>query len=101
MPGIISQEEVKKVAALARIKISEKEEVKFSQELNSILEYFKDLSLIDTDNVGFFDHYALKENQFRDDLVEEASDEVKENIRTQFPRRKGDELVVGAVLNAK
>lgn len=47
----IDREEVKKVANLARLNITEAEEVAFTTQLNSILEYFDQLSELDTTDV--------------------------------------------------
>ena len=48
---MIDREEVRKVANLARLNISEAEEVEFTTQLNSILEYFDQLSELDTSDV--------------------------------------------------
>lgn len=96
---IISREEIKKIAALARIEIDSKEEKKFAQEIGSILEYFKDISGVDTAAQEKFDHFKLKQNQFRADEVEDTEDVQKEAIRQLFPNRKGDHLKVKEVLN--
>ena len=95
---IISKQEVKKVADLARIEISPQEEEKFASELNSILGYFKDLSEVETNGQEKFDHYNLERNQFRPDEVVDPTDDEKEKIRSQFPNRKGDLLKVKEVL---
>ncbi len=47
----IDREQVKKVAHLARLEITSEEEEQFYTQLSSILEYFEQLSELDTDNV--------------------------------------------------
>lgn len=94
----ITSEEVKKIAALARIKISAEEEEKFSNELGSILDFFNDISEVDVNGVNKFDHYQSAENQTREDKVEEASKEERGNIKENFPTRKDDQLSVKVVL---
>ena len=47
----IDREQVKKVAHLARLEITPEEEEQFYTQLSSILEYFEQLSELDTDNV--------------------------------------------------
>lgn len=96
---IISQEEVKKVAELARIEISSQEEEKFAKELNSILEYFKDLSEVETNNQDRLNHFGLAQNQFRTDQINEPQDKRKEATRDLFPQRKENYLKVKEVLN--
>lgn len=48
---IINREEVKKVAHLARLEITPEEEEQFTTQLSSILEYFQQLSELDTTDV--------------------------------------------------
>ena len=96
---IISKEDVEKVAKLARIEISEKENKKFAGELNSILDFFKNLSEVETEAAAEFDHFKLTKNQFREDEIDEASDDEKEAMRELFPDRKGGHLKVKEVLN--
>lgn len=48
---MIDREQVKKVAHLARLEITSEEEEQFTTQLNSILDYFEQLSELNTDNV--------------------------------------------------
>ncbi len=48
---MIDRQEVRKVANLARLNITEAEEEEFTTQLNSILEYFDQLSELDTTDV--------------------------------------------------
>jgi len=48
----IDREQVKKVAHLARLDITPEEEEQFYTQLSSILEYFEQLSELDTDKVA-------------------------------------------------
>ncbi len=96
---IISQDEVKKVAELSRMALTDKEEKKFAKELSSILDHFKDLSGIDVQQVECFNHYSLKENQLRDDKICEFGEDEKEKIKELFPEKSGDLLKVKTVLN--
>ncbi|MEM8720551.1 MAG: Asp-tRNA(Asn)/Glu-tRNA(Gln) amidotransferase subunit GatC [Cyanobacteria bacterium P01_G01_bin.39] len=48
---MIEREEVRKVANLARLNLTEAEEVEFTTQLNGILEYFDQLSELDTADV--------------------------------------------------
>ncbi len=48
---MIDREQVKKVAHLARLDISAEEEEQFTGQLNGILDYFEQLSELDTENV--------------------------------------------------
>ncbi len=49
---MIDREQVKKVAHLARLDITPEEEAEFTGQLNDILDYFEQLSELDTENVA-------------------------------------------------
>jgi len=49
----ITQEEVKKVAHLARLELNENEINNHAQQLEKILDYIKQLEKIDTDDIPF------------------------------------------------
>lgn len=48
---MIDREQVKKVAHLARLELSAKEEEQFTTQLGDILQYFEQLSELDTSSV--------------------------------------------------
>lgn len=48
---MIQREEVEKVAALARLKLSEEETQNYAQQLSAILDYFSQLKDIQTEGV--------------------------------------------------
>jgi len=47
----IDRQQVQKIAHLARLEITPAEEEEFAGQLNSILQYFEQLSELDTENV--------------------------------------------------
>lgn len=47
----IDREQVQKVAHLARLELTAEEETQFTTQLSSILDYFEQLSELDTNNV--------------------------------------------------
>jgi aspartyl-tRNA(Asn)/glutamyl-tRNA(Gln) amidotransferase subunit C len=49
---MIDREQVQKVAHLARLELTPEEETKFTTQLNGILDYFEQLSELDTANVA-------------------------------------------------
>lgn len=72
----VSIKDVEYVAKLARLEFSEKEKVKFTEELNSILKYVEKLSEVDTSGVepaiGAYPMYnALREDETRPSLDRE------------------------------
>ncbi len=90
--------EVRKTAELARIKLTKKEEEKFTQDLDKILNLFADIQEAQLNKVEKFDHYYLNKNQLRSDQVLEREEGLIKGIKENFPQKKDDYLKVKAVL---
>lgn len=97
---IILKKDVEKVAALARVEVSEDEKEKFAGQLSDILGHFKELSQLDLENADFekVKYLDTNENQARKDELVGCSEKEREDIRKQFPDRKENYLKVKAVL---
>ena len=65
----ISNDEVKRIARLARLNLSPQEVAKFSKELTVIVDYVGRLNSVDTDGVEPQKQYIKAENVFREDQV--------------------------------
>jgi len=65
----IGRDEVRRIALLARLSLTEAEEAELSGQLSHILEYFERLGELDTDGVEPTAHIAAMEPAFRDDVV--------------------------------
>jgi aspartyl-tRNA synthetase len=65
--GRISEKEVKHVAKLARLKISDAEAGSLRKDLNAILEYVETLNELDTEEVHPMSHVLDLKNVWRDD----------------------------------
>ena len=63
----INKEEVKKVAQLARLELNENEINNHAEQLEKILEYIKQLELIDTENIPCTTRAIEVTNVFRKD----------------------------------
>ena len=63
----ISREEVLYVAQLARLELPEEEVQRLQYELSRILEYFRELQELDTEDVPITSHVLPMTNKFRDD----------------------------------
>jgi aspartyl-tRNA(Asn)/glutamyl-tRNA(Gln) amidotransferase subunit C len=48
---MLNREQVHKVALLARLELTEAEEEQYARQMSSILDYFEQLSELDTENV--------------------------------------------------
>jgi aspartyl-tRNA(Asn)/glutamyl-tRNA(Gln) amidotransferase subunit C len=93
---MISKDEVKHIAGLARIGVSEEEVEKFSTDLSSILDFVEQLKEVDVSNVEPTAHITGLENRMRDDKVRDF--ENKEGISKLFPEEKNGYNKVKSVL---
>ncbi|NLX12487.1 MAG: Asp-tRNA(Asn)/Glu-tRNA(Gln) amidotransferase subunit GatC [Phycisphaerales bacterium] len=67
MAGAISEEEVRHISMLARLKPSDEEVHRFSEQLSAILAYMEQLNEVDTTDVPPTAHALPVHNVFRDD----------------------------------
>jgi aspartyl-tRNA(Asn)/glutamyl-tRNA(Gln) amidotransferase subunit C len=72
MPKKIEAEQVRKVAKLSRLDLTEAEVEEFSGQLSAILEYMEKMNELDTGNVEPLAHCLPVSNVFRDDVVTES-----------------------------
>ena len=70
----ISKEEVEHVAALARLKFSEREIERFVDQLNHILGYMDQLGKVETSAVEPTFHAVVQKNVFREDAIHPSLD---------------------------
>lgn len=81
----LSKEEVKHVAHLARLAITEEEAEKFALQLGAITEFAEQLEELDTTNVEPTTHVLPLVNVLRDDVATKGLDREKMmlNVREQ------------------
>ncbi len=94
----ISEEEVKHIAELARIELSEEEKKRFSAELSDVLEYIQQLEEVDTDGVEPVSQVTGMVNIMREDVVENCSEDVRRKIIENFPEEKEGYIKVRQVM---
>jgi len=97
MADRIDERQVRHVAVLSRLKLSEGEVATFSRQLSAMLEYVEKLNELDTSNVEPTVHAVPISNVLRDDEPEEpmAVDEALANA----PQREGSFYRVPKVLD--
>jgi aspartyl-tRNA(Asn)/glutamyl-tRNA(Gln) amidotransferase subunit C len=88
-------DEVKKLAALARIELPEAELEKFTREFDSILAYVDQLNTLTVEKTTPLLPYV---NIFREDANPNAPHSHTQEIAEQFPAREGDSLVVKQII---
>jgi aspartyl-tRNA(Asn)/glutamyl-tRNA(Gln) amidotransferase subunit C len=88
---------VKKLAALARIRVDDAELEKFTAEFDAILGYVGQLEKLDLPKAG--DEKLSLRNVMRADGEPHATGEYTEQIAAQFPTREGDALSVKQIIS--
>lgn len=83
---ILTVDDTRKIAELARIKLTPEEETLFTKQLNTILDYFKKISELDTENVPARTHPTDIVNNFREDEVKPSLSQ--EEALMNAPKRK-------------
>ncbi len=92
----ITPDDVKKVAKLARLELSDTDLEKHSVQLEKILNYVAELEKIDTTNVIPTTRAVEVVNRTRDDLVENT--DIREELLELAPNREGDFFKVPRIL---
>ena len=92
----LSYEQVRHIAWLARLGLSEEEVEKFSLQLSNILENFEILKQVDTADVPPATHTVPLQNVFRKDDVAESYSQAE--ILSNAPKQEKDCFKVQAIL---
>jgi len=93
---MISKEEVLHIAKLAKLSLSEEEVELFQEQLGRILEYFRKLEEVDTDDVEPLKHVITAGNVFREDEPQESIR--PEEALKNAPKRRDDYFEVPKVI---
>lgn len=94
---MLSNEEIEKIANLARLELSEKEKKMYAEQLSVVFDYVKMLEEVDTEGVTETCQVTGLEDVFRDDIVKQCSDETRQKLIAQFPAQTDDLLKVKQV----
>ncbi len=92
----LTPEEVRDIARLARVGLSDDEVSRLQSQLSQILDYFQRLQEVDTENVPPTAHTLAMHNVMRDDEPHPSID--KEEVLANAPQREDDLFRVRAVL---
>ncbi|MCX6760334.1 MAG: Asp-tRNA(Asn)/Glu-tRNA(Gln) amidotransferase subunit GatC [Candidatus Nealsonbacteria bacterium] len=99
---MISKDDAKKVAKLARLGISEKEAVKFQKELSAVLEYFKMINEVNVSKIEPTFHSAEdflgKDKLTRKDKAIPENEATVKKIIESSPDKKERYIKVKAIL---
>lgn len=95
----MNQEEVKHLAKLARIELSEKEVESFTKEMSAILAYVSTVKDIVGDDSAVNPQVGKRNNVFRKDMVTNEPDQYTKDIMLEMPKTEGRFMVVKKILN--
>ena len=96
---MIDVEQVKKVANLARLELTPAEEQQFTSQLSSILEYFEQLSELNTEDIPPTTRAIDVHNITREDRQEAYLQ--REALLQQAPEQDGDYFQVPQILSGE
>ncbi len=96
---MLEREQVRKVAHLARLELTAAEEEQFTSQLSNILDYFEQLSELDTSDVQPTTRAIDVSNVTRVDALQPYPD--REAILDCAPDRDGDFFKVPKIVNAE
>jgi aspartyl-tRNA(Asn)/glutamyl-tRNA(Gln) amidotransferase subunit C len=94
---MIDRDQVRKVAHLARLELTAQEEEQFTTQLSSILEYFEQLSSLDTEGVAPTARAIDVSNVTRVDSMSPYAN--REVILEAAPEREGEFFRVPQILS--
>jgi len=92
----ITREEVRHIATLARLRLTDEEEAAFTDQLDHILAYFERLRALNTDTVEPTAHVTPMATPFRDDRVENVP--AAEALVGNAPARDGNLFKVPKII---
>ena len=93
----IDEPQVRKVAKLARLELTDAEVQEFTGQLSDILEYVEKMNELDTGNVEPLAHCLPISNVFRKDCVKESLG--TEKTLANAPQRDGEFFKVPKILD--
>lgn len=93
---MIDREQIRKVAHLARLELTEAEEEQFTTQVGSILEYFEQLSELDTENIKPTTRAIEVSNVTRPDELQPFTD--LQSIMDAAPDVEGEYFKVPKIL---
>jgi len=93
----IDQKQVRKVARLSRLQLSDAEIAEFTGQLRAILDYVAKMNELDTENVQPLAHCLPIKNVFRSDSVGQSLG--TEAALANAPQRDGDFFKVPKILD--
>ena len=95
----VKKDDVKNIAKLSKLRLSEEEIEEFTEDMNQILDYVKKLDSLDTSNIEPLYHPLEGVNVFREDKLKESID--TETALKNAPKRTEEFFKVPKVIKAE
>ncbi|MBI5037297.1 MAG: Asp-tRNA(Asn)/Glu-tRNA(Gln) amidotransferase subunit GatC [Candidatus Kerfeldbacteria bacterium] len=92
----LTEQDIQRLAHLARIELTPEEAQVFGEQLSSVLEYAKQIEEVDTSSVQLSSHIDYLTDVFRADIPVDAS--LADESIAQFPQAAGRLNKVKAVM---
>ena len=92
----MNTDEIKQLAELARVSLSDEQAGKLGEDFKNILGYIDQLSAVDVTGVEPFNGPVV--NQFRDDVANSAGDTTHKLVVNNFPEAQDGFLKVPKIL---
>lgn len=86
--SMLSKEEVRNIALLARIGLKEDEVEKYQKDLSAVLDFFRELETVSTDEIEPIGHITGMTDVARADQSEDFEDMKKKEIMKNVPETK-------------
>ena len=94
---MLTVDEVKHIALLARIGIKEEEIEKYQKDLSAVLDFFHELETVDTEVISSIGHITGTVNRARMDQSVDFGQTGKEGIMKNVPEKKDGFVKVKSV----
>ncbi len=94
----LSKSQIKHIAKLARLDLSDRELKIYGNQLTDILNFVEKLQQVDTTDVEYMAHTTGAENIFREDEPTNWDEQEVNNALDQAPELEGREIKVKRVL---
>ena len=95
----ISSKEVKKIAKLAKLKLTDDEITLYSSQMSQIINYISQLNEVDTSNIDPLSNMIDNNNVIREDKIKESLD--KSISLKNAPQSDGEFILVPKIIRSK
>ncbi len=84
----LTEKEVRHVAFLARIGVTDDDVAQYQKDLSGVLAYFEELNAVDTTDVAPIGHITGMTNVFRNDVVQDVDEDTRARIMASMPETR-------------